>query len=1584
MRRNSLSIDTHLQLRHPRAGGAVIIVVISLMTTLLFLGLFFFNWSSQEVANAELFADPDVTGLPAVDPNPIFDMAAEQLVVGTRAGNMNSALWGGMHSLLAHQIGRIDGDLKPTDTNVGTGQGIRIEYQPGSDGYPELDANGRPVDDVNEFRFVYVDPSGSSVQRSIGDFVLNYSPLAQPNPGEFDGSNNLVLYDAFNQPDSNDRISVYRPDVDYTYPDHNSLFLAYDELAPVDPSNPIAGERRILIPSFFRPQLFPQYRGNSAAPGDFSALYTNTNHKGQIFRPHRETIYPDPGSVAEARRRRYLLANMTAESGDTTRDLKPFPFPSEGKMGIFTDTAGGDYEFLDVDLDGDGAKDSIWMDLDLPMVRLGDGKEFVPLVSFKVIDADGLLNVNAHGNLRGYLQAGNIIPPNNEPVSVSNQGMSRSEVNPLWALSGWPDASTSDSDLSDAARNVQDRFGTAPSSTMQLANMEWLMMLTGWQPQNVPGQAVLGRYGELSLISNGDLPRPGRTGDDDDQNNNRFGLAHNGFPGFVHPLSPVGTGLHGFTTFADLTRSYLTNGGAGATRRLGELATAGTGNPSRWPAYANFQSLAGSSLYPEDLMTPALGNSLVDDDAETVLERGSQLYGSYDSPFPSSESAFLQLSEEDLKNSPVASRISSLAAANFVHLPNAEQIRKRFTTDSWDRLEFNFTPQSSELGVMKPNNVDTEWEEADGKFVFPPYFNVSEDLQPFRRELRQLFRTLHQQDDPRDVPFGSNRLSPRHRLNLNGILSDDIASGGTAGSGTTGAFESGSPVYRSLIPHPETLSGDATVLDIPMYHGDSHNFVTGVGDSRVHFSNVTGADTYVQEWWARYDRQRLARDIYTLLWTLGRNNGANPTPEQAREMAQFAVNVVDAMDRDNVITRFEYSPDLIGGWNPTDVVYGIERQDLVFSEVLLIETADADSDSQRTLHKEDLGTGNGHRFLYIELRNSSPYPVELGDETWRLVRLPGDGNGTAIDIAVHFKSNGGTTKTIGPGETFVIGCHDGTVVNGAGQSIGSDFYVNIETDNNSDSLQAIVPIAEGASAEVADSSALPTNPLVDLDLTAPTGHPHLLFREFSPRDPSYTEGTTLVEPLIGGTGPGPEFTLALQRRRNLNAAGEGENVWIEVDRWTVRPQEFYDPDTTAMPPQPPVFTADETTSQAQLQAQLANLHSQERRHPFTATSEENPGSADRNHSLRSASHPEKNRGNDVWDDTDQMTAWHPHFDRDFSSVIELLAMPIFGYHVSGDAGYTSGFVAERNGGTVRNLYINERPSGVRTAGARFMNPADSYPSGHPFNGDALPHYRNRWYRLLEFVDVKSMNDQRMDQITAVTRRTPGKVNLNTIRDESVLAGLIDDPYHINPTGYANLTQDRIELTNRNWYLEHRRLRDGVDPLLASDSLDNIFIPGGFRARPYRSLSHLETPHLDGSGNPITDSADQSLQRTILRQRDTTNGHGLFEARAESDISQDTVDYHTKNRILAKIANNSTTRSNVFFVWVGVDLFEAHRNTDGFVQIGAKSDEFGSNQGNVPAYRMFCVVDMSRLEEAYNPLTGGFDFRKFIIHRQLLP
>ena len=54
---------------------------------------------------------------------------------------------------------------------------------------------------------------------------------------------------------------------------------------------------------------------------------------------------------------------------------------------------------LDVDTDGDGIKDAIWIDIGLPVqTDMETGRRYRPLVAYQILDMDGRFNLNAHGN----------------------------------------------------------------------------------------------------------------------------------------------------------------------------------------------------------------------------------------------------------------------------------------------------------------------------------------------------------------------------------------------------------------------------------------------------------------------------------------------------------------------------------------------------------------------------------------------------------------------------------------------------------------------------------------------------------------------------------------------------------------------------------------------------------------------------------------------------------------------------------------------------------------------------------------------------------------------------------------------------------------------------------------------------------------------------------------------------------------------------------------------------------------------------------------------------------------------------------
>jgi hypothetical protein len=76
------------------------------------------------------------------------------------------------------------------------------------------------------------------------------------------------------------------------------------------------------------------------------------------------------------------------------------------------------------------------------------------------------------------------------------------------------------------------------------------------------------------------------------------------------------------------------------------------------------------------------------------------------------------------------------------------------------------------------------------------------------------------------------------------------------------------------------------------------------------------------------EKDLLCRQLYTLLWAL---TGSS----DSKAMAQWAVNVVDFRDADSTMTRFAYDKDPTDGWTPgTDVVWGVERPDLLIGEAL--------------------------------------------------------------------------------------------------------------------------------------------------------------------------------------------------------------------------------------------------------------------------------------------------------------------------------------------------------------------------------------------------------------------------------------------------------------------------------------------------------------------------------------------------------------------------------------------------------------------------------------------------------------------------
>jgi len=437
------------------------------------------------------------------------------------------------------------------------------------------------------------------------------------------------------------------------------------------------------------------------------------------------------------------------------------------------------------------------------------------------------------------------------------------------------------------------------------------------------------------------------------------------------------------------------------------------------------------------------------------------------------------------------------------------------------------------------------------------------------------------------------------------------------------------------------------------------------------------------------------------------------------------------------------------------------------------------------------------------------------------------------------------------------------------------------------------------------------------------------------------------------------------------------NPYVEVDRIRVSFRNFA------------VTQADDATALTTQGDRLPALTSEERREPLDAatvttfaatalnfrynTLSNDPATVDRNSQTAPAG----------------FAAWQAHFDREYASPMELLNLPTIGPELLtqrfGDVPKTGYQQSEFDGAAANS---DSKLWKLCSAAAYVLQP-DLPNNTTNVLAPAVELARdNRWYRLFQFVEVPSRVHRMLGNYVSLPR-VPGKINVNTIREWEVYAGLIDNPTFLDRpvAGSGMFTVDRSPNSgggsvNRDRWFEFLQQRDGnsvpgYDPV--AGAAKRFLIPATPNANPFHSPGHV-------GSFPATDNA---INQTMLQEFDPDrpvvdqNRHWLEVADVPQHKNPVSNTVYTQpmlqHQILSKISSNTTTVSNGFIVYATAAYFEAYEDpATGLVRVGGRIDLEGSDNIN-PGWQQRAVFIIDRTEAigAYDPGTGDFDWNRLI-------
>ncbi len=681
--------------------------------------------------------------------------------------------------------------------------------------------------------------------------------------------------------------------------------------------------------------------------------------------------------------------------------------------GLFPVSAYPNGPVLEVDNDLDGVRDSFWIDAGLPFLRTQDGKLYKPLVAVLIVDLDSKLNLNVHGQLNEDSVPGRaddpaerqgqqhrdlvdshldhlLVPPDASPARQTTLAEALQRVSAPGLVSAGQGASPTEV-------NLQNVFSPDPLFFRQVyatggySLYEYARIIRGFFDPTT-GQVVPGRWG-------GYFDPPGVGSMDDD----------------------VGYGASPYPQAADVADPAMLR------FQSGDLLLGMRWRPYRALVYSPGSNQTGLTWEDATTVTPhwftaGTPMDLDGDGAVWVDQRGRLLYGPWVT-LPSTLPRFgsggvalgwdASLGEETYENLDEANEVNvyrtDLAGPDRPFTVSELALLYRYgdigTRGLLDRARLSrlapslFDPYLPEVALRRRWMLTTEsWD-----VIVPslPPIGINSDGAAGLSQLR--FRA------------GANRPPAHTRTHLTGILPI-----GEQWQAANGGMDPGD---YGLVWHP-----GADLLPGRALHDDNTNGQVdeaaelgsaGSDDVQIPMELASGRRLNLHRplimppaardqlpYWAStaispapnrpdpsYDPRAMARDLYLALWlsivpddvlqtwTKGNVTSDGPAKDFVRRMAQYAVNFVDFVDPDDVMTGFEFDLWPLDGWDVDGnlstnegvhrmVVWGVEKPKVVISETLAYEESignqGGNNQNQTTQYR-----------LWIELFNASDQEIAL-------------------------------------------------------------------------------------------------------------------------------------------------------------------------------------------------------------------------------------------------------------------------------------------------------------------------------------------------------------------------------------------------------------------------------------------------------------------------------------------------------------------------------------------------------------------------------------------------------------------------------